>query len=159
MVMTLLSCIAWLQLFLPRETFGVKIKFPMGQNVDQRKHYNLTICGNQENVNPFFNNSKTYSFDKRIVFACDEMTIFVPRYKYNTSMNTCSNRIVFTIRRMIDMDEQFIKRLHSLNRRDSLRSLLLIEGVRLTLRRKKQVSFFKKLFHRKKLTVTARGWK
>lgn len=57
------------------------------------------------------------------------------------------------------MDEQFIKRLHSLNRRDSLRSLLLIEGVRLTLRRKKQVSFFKKLFHRKKLTVTAKGWK
>ncbi|WNR42075.1 hypothetical protein [Paenibacillus roseipurpureus] len=56
------------------------------------------------------------------------------------------------------MDEQFIKRLHSLNRRDSLRSLLLIEGVRLTLRRKKQISLFKRLFQRKKLSVTAKGW-
>ncbi|WP_157276797.1 hypothetical protein [Paenibacillus sp. Soil766] len=57
------------------------------------------------------------------------------------------------------MDEQFIKRLHTLNRRDSLRSLLLIEGVRLTLRRKKQVSLFQKLFSRKKQTITAKGWK
>ncbi|MNW01917.1 hypothetical protein D3C71_1976240 [compost metagenome] len=57
------------------------------------------------------------------------------------------------------MDEQFIKRLQTLNRRDSLRSLLLIEGVRLTLRRKKQVSLFQKLFNRKKQTMTAKGWK
>lgn len=57
------------------------------------------------------------------------------------------------------MDEQFIKRLHTLNRRDALRSLLLIEGVRLTLRRKKQVSLFKRLFYRKKQTITAKGWK
>lgn len=57
------------------------------------------------------------------------------------------------------MDEQFIKRLHTLNRRDSLRSLLLIEGVRLTLRRKKKVSLFKRLFNRKKQTIIAKGWK
>lgn len=57
------------------------------------------------------------------------------------------------------MDEQFIKRLHTLNRRDSLRSLLLIEGVRLTLRRKKNVSLFQRIFNRKKQTITAKGWK
>ena len=35
------------------------------------------------------------------------------------------------------MDKQFIKRLHTLNRRDELRSRLLIEGVKLALKQKR----------------------
>lgn len=56
------------------------------------------------------------------------------------------------------MDEQFIKRLHTLNRRDELRSQLLIEGVKLTLKRKKELGLLDRVFHSKKDPVTAKGW-
>ncbi|MEW9702025.1 hypothetical protein [Paenibacillus sp. SI8] len=55
------------------------------------------------------------------------------------------------------MDKQFIERLHTLNRRDELRSRLLIEGVKRTLKRKKELSFFGRLLSKKK-PVTAKGW-
>lgn len=56
------------------------------------------------------------------------------------------------------MDMQFIKRLHTLNRRDELRSRLLMEGVKLTLKRKKKLSLFSRLFNNKKKPVIAKGW-
>lgn len=56
------------------------------------------------------------------------------------------------------MDELFIKRLHTLNRRDELRSKLLIEGVKLTLKRKKELGLLNRFFHNKKNPVTAKGW-
>ncbi|WP_156411010.1 hypothetical protein [Paenibacillus sp. Soil787] len=56
------------------------------------------------------------------------------------------------------MDKQFIKRLHTLNRRDELRSRLLIEGIKLTLKRKKKLSLFGRIFNNKKKSVIAKGW-
>lgn len=56
------------------------------------------------------------------------------------------------------MDMQFIKRLHTLNRRDELRSRLLMEGVKLTLKRKKKLSLFSRFFNNKKKPVIAKGW-
>ncbi|MDQ0901988.1 hypothetical protein QFZ80_005816 [Paenibacillus sp. V4I7] len=56
------------------------------------------------------------------------------------------------------MDMQFIKRLHTLNRRDELRSRLLIEGVKLTLKRKKKLSLFGRFFNNRKKPVIAKGW-
>jgi hypothetical protein len=56
------------------------------------------------------------------------------------------------------MDEQFIKRLHTINRRDELRSRLLIEGVKLTLKRKQELGLFDRLFSNKKKKVIAKGW-
>lgn len=57
-----------------------------------------------------------------------------------------------------NMDEQFIKRLHTLNRRDELRSRLLIEGVKLTLKRKKELGLLDRVFNNKKKPVIAKGW-
>lgn len=56
------------------------------------------------------------------------------------------------------MDMQFIKRLHTLNRRDELRSRLLMEGVKLTLKRKKKLSLFSRFFNNRKKPVIAKGW-
>jgi len=56
------------------------------------------------------------------------------------------------------MDKQFLKRLHTLNRRDELRSTLLMEGLKLTLKRKKEWSLLTKWIHHKKKTVVAKGW-
>jgi hypothetical protein len=56
------------------------------------------------------------------------------------------------------MDEQFIKRLHSLNRRDELRSRLLIDGVKLTLKRKRELGFLDRFIKNKKKSVIAKGW-
>jgi hypothetical protein len=56
------------------------------------------------------------------------------------------------------MDEQFIKMLHTLNRRDELRSRLLIEGVKLTLKRKKELGLLDRVFNNKKKPVTPKGW-
>jgi hypothetical protein len=56
------------------------------------------------------------------------------------------------------MDELFIKRLHTLNRRDQLRSELLIEGVKLTLKRKKELGLLSRFFKNKKKPVIAKGW-
>jgi hypothetical protein len=56
------------------------------------------------------------------------------------------------------MDKQFIKMLHTLNRRDELRSRLLIEGLRLTLKRKKELSLLGRVFNSKKKSVIAKGW-
>lgn len=57
------------------------------------------------------------------------------------------------------MDKQFIKRLHTLNRRDELRSLLLMEGLKLTLKRKRKAGLLGKLMHkRNKPVVVAKGW-
>lgn len=56
------------------------------------------------------------------------------------------------------MDKQFIKRLHTLNRRDELRSRLLIEGVKLALKRKKKMSLLGRIFNNKKKPVIAKGW-
>ncbi|MDQ0874607.1 hypothetical protein QFZ77_003266 [Paenibacillus sp. V4I3] len=56
------------------------------------------------------------------------------------------------------MDKQFIKRLHTLNRRDELRSRLLIEGVKLALKRKKKLSLLGRVFKNKKKPVIAKGW-
>ncbi|SEB74704.1 hypothetical protein [Paenibacillus sp. GP183] len=56
------------------------------------------------------------------------------------------------------MDEQFIKRLHTLNRRDELRSRLLIDGVKLTLKRKQKMGLLDRIFKNKKKTVIAKGW-
>ncbi|WP_171682516.1 hypothetical protein [Paenibacillus planticolens] len=55
------------------------------------------------------------------------------------------------------MDKQFIKRLHTLNRRDELRSMLLIEGIKLTLKRKKERGLLYRFLNRKKPAV-AKGW-
>jgi len=59
---------------------------------------------------------------------------------------------------MVYLDEQFIKRLHTLNRRDELRSRLLIEGVKLTLKRKKEMGLLYRFFNSKKNLVIAKGW-
>ncbi|MDR6881351.1 hypothetical protein J2X61_003113 [Bacillus sp. 3255] len=57
------------------------------------------------------------------------------------------------------MDPKFINRLHTLNRRDELRSMLLLEGLRLTLKRRRNASFLHKLiFKRKKPVIIAKGW-
>jgi hypothetical protein len=56
------------------------------------------------------------------------------------------------------MDEQFIKRLHTLNRRDELRSRLLIDGVKLTLKRKQELGLIDRVFKNKKKSVIAKGW-
>lgn len=57
------------------------------------------------------------------------------------------------------MDKLFIKRLHTLNRRDELRSMLLIEGIKLTLKRKKEMGLFYRFFTKsKKKTTVAKGW-
>ncbi|MFC5451529.1 hypothetical protein [Paenibacillus aestuarii] len=56
------------------------------------------------------------------------------------------------------MDKQFLKRLHTLNRRDELRSTLLMEGLKLTLKRKKEWSLIAKWIHHKKKPVIAKGW-
>jgi hypothetical protein len=56
------------------------------------------------------------------------------------------------------MDEQFIKRLHTLNRRDELRSRLLIDGVKLTLKRKQELGLLDRIFKNKKKSVNAKGW-
>jgi hypothetical protein len=56
------------------------------------------------------------------------------------------------------MDKQFIKRLHTLNRRDELRSILLIEGVKLALKRKKKLSLLGRILNNKKKPVIAKGW-
>lgn len=56
------------------------------------------------------------------------------------------------------MDEQFIKRLHTLNRRDELRSRVLIDGVKLTLKRKQELSLLDRFFTNKKKSVIAKGW-
>lgn len=56
------------------------------------------------------------------------------------------------------MDKLFIKRLHTLNRRDELRSMLLIEGIKLTLKRKKELGLLYRLFKTKKKPIVAKGW-
>lgn len=56
------------------------------------------------------------------------------------------------------MYEQFIKRIHTLNHRDELRSKLLIEVVKLTLKRKKEMGLIDRIFKRKKKSVIAKGW-
>ncbi|SDN69218.1 hypothetical protein SAMN04487897_104101 [Paenibacillus sp. yr247] len=56
------------------------------------------------------------------------------------------------------MDEQFIKRLHTLNRRDELRSTLLIAGIKRTLKRKKELGLLERYFKNVKKTVIAKGW-
>lgn len=57
------------------------------------------------------------------------------------------------------MDKLFIKRLHTLNRRDELRSMLLIEGIKLTLKRKKELGLLYRLFKKtKKKPIVAKGW-
>lgn len=56
------------------------------------------------------------------------------------------------------MDEQFIKRLHTLNRRDELRSILLIDGVKLTLKRKQELGLLERIFKNKQKSVVAKGW-
>jgi hypothetical protein len=56
------------------------------------------------------------------------------------------------------MDEQFIKRLHTLNRRDGLRSRLLIDGLKLTLKHKQKLGLLDRLLKSKKKSVIAKGW-
>lgn len=56
------------------------------------------------------------------------------------------------------MDEQFLKRLHTLNRRDELRSKLLIDGVKLTLDRKKKMGWLYRYIDSKRKKVVAKGW-
>jgi hypothetical protein len=56
------------------------------------------------------------------------------------------------------MDEQFLKRLHTLNRRDGLRSRLLIDGVKLTLKLKQELGLIDRVFKNKKKSVIAKGW-
>lgn len=52
-------------------------------------------------------------------------------------------------------DDQFLERLHSLNRRDEMRSILLIDGVKLMLQRNKQMGRFERYLKNKKKTVKA----
>lgn len=56
------------------------------------------------------------------------------------------------------MDRQFIKMLHTLNRRDELRSKLLIEGVKSTLKHKKEMGLLDRILKTKKKPVVAKGW-
>ncbi|MFC5648792.1 hypothetical protein ACFPYJ_06555 [Paenibacillus solisilvae] len=57
------------------------------------------------------------------------------------------------------MDEQFIKRLHTLNRNDDLRSRLLIDGVKLTLKRKQELGLLERFFKNKaKSNIAVKGW-
>ncbi|BFT69724.1 hypothetical protein PAENIP36_11660 [Paenibacillus sp. P36] len=61
--------------------------------------------------------------------------------------------------RDVRMDKLFIKRLHTLNRRDELRSMLLLEGIKATLKRKKELGLFYRLFKKtKKKPMVAKGW-
>ncbi|MBD0382575.1 hypothetical protein [Paenibacillus sedimenti] len=56
------------------------------------------------------------------------------------------------------MDKQFIKMLHTLNRRDELRARLMIEGLKLALKRKKELSLLGRFFNNKKKPINAKGW-
>lgn|GEM_PF-3071541 len=58
----------------------------------------------------------------------------------------------------IQMDKHFIERLHTLNRRDELRSKLLMEGVKHTLKQKKELGVLGRFFTSAKKSVTAKGW-
>lgn len=57
------------------------------------------------------------------------------------------------------MDKQFLNLLHKLNRRDELRSRLIIEGLKHSLKRKRELSSVRRfLFNIKKRQFVAKGW-
>jgi hypothetical protein len=96
--------------------------------------------------------------DITILYSPYSLTNFFPKRAYNVDMSEILLLINQTVGRMGQMDEQFIKRLHTLNRRDELRSRLLIDGVKLTLKRKKELGLLDKFFKDKKKSVIAKGW-
>ncbi|MFC4101323.1 hypothetical protein [Paenibacillus xanthanilyticus] len=56
------------------------------------------------------------------------------------------------------MDKQFITKLRSLDRQDKGRSSLLIEGVKSTLKHKKEMSRIGRYLYRSKKSVIPKGW-
>ncbi|MBB3114641.1 hypothetical protein FHS18_006779 [Paenibacillus phyllosphaerae] len=56
------------------------------------------------------------------------------------------------------MDKQFIDKLQTLSRRDEVRSSLLLEGVKRTLRQRKQRGFIRRILHSKKKTIVPKSW-
>lgn len=97
--------------------------------------------------------------DKISVILIYNVTNIYPMQAYNGYIRIRSPTThIQTLERMVNMDKQFIKRLHTLNRRDELRSRLLIEGVKLALKRKKKLSLLGRIFKNKKKPVIAKGW-
>ncbi|MFB9328289.1 hypothetical protein ACFFSY_20360 [Paenibacillus aurantiacus] len=56
------------------------------------------------------------------------------------------------------MDKQFITKLQTLDRQNEGRSKLLIEGVKSTLKHKKEMGPIGRLLSKRKKSVVAKGW-
>lgn len=56
------------------------------------------------------------------------------------------------------MDKQFITKLQTLDRQDEGRASLLIEGVKSTLKQKREKSPISRLLGNRKKSVVAKGW-
>ncbi|TYP78951.1 hypothetical protein [Paenibacillus methanolicus] len=56
------------------------------------------------------------------------------------------------------MDKQFITKLQSLDRQDKGRSSLLMEGVKSTLKHKKEMGRIGRYLHKLKKPVVPKGW-